>query len=298
MNNLVKIIAGPCSVDYVNKTEILDSLKIEYRGKSALFGVRIVGLKSRTNYDPINAFIGIDIEVYNRNCDKMVNFSTDIEILPSIKIANEIQESFPSVYIATEIVDSWVQMSCFSKHFISSKLIAWNPAVNHLGFPLQTMARFAKKHNWKIGIKNGKSLGGDFEQSEIKKQQVSLDKSWAGLGSYVEILPKNDIFFIHRGVDLIDNCGFRNFPVHELCKRVKLHNKQEMFLDPSHICGPKKRNEIVDFTIDAMKIKCDDAYLYDGILIECGTSKSDTEQHITHSELEKIVSEITKFREI
>jgi 3-deoxy-D-arabino-heptulosonate 7-phosphate (DAHP) synthase len=38
--------------------------------------------------------------------------------------------------------------------------------------------------------------------------------------------------------------------------------------------------------------------LYDGILIEAGTSKTDSEQHISIKELKELVKELSKFRKI
>ena len=72
-----------------------------------------------------------------------------------------------------------------------------------------------------------------------------------------------------------------------------------MFFDPSHVCGPKLRDQIIDKTLEALQLKLDDSrWLYDGILIEAGTSTTDTEQHITINELSNLIDEISKFREI
>ncbi|QED23229.1 hypothetical protein [Candidatus Deianiraea vastatrix] len=294
----VKIIAGPCSIDLQNKAEVFDMLNIKISGKSALFGVRVVGLKSRTNFDPKNAFIGIDLESYEANVAKLMRGDFGIITCPSVEIANEIQSKNPEIFIATEVVDPWVQCSVLADFLKSSKAIVWNPAVNHLGFPIQIMAKFAKENGWKVGIKNGKALGAPVAISESKNAETPLDKSWSGLSTYASNLEKSDIYMIHRGVDSEDNMGFRNYPIHNMCIRVKQKTGNPMFLDPSHIAGPKKRSEIVDFTIDAMKIKCGDDFLYDGILLECGTSKSDTDQHITIAELEQIIVKLSEFRQI
>jgi hypothetical protein len=57
------------------------------------------------------------------------------------------------------------------------------------------------------------------------------------------------------------------------------------------------RGDIVKETIKAMKIKINEnEYLYDGILIEAGRSKTDTEQHISIEELKILCEEISKFR--
>ena len=42
----------------------------------------------------------------------------------------------------------------------------------------------------------------------------------------------------------------------------------------------------------------DGSYLYDGALIEVGTSTTDTEQHITLMELQDLCDAVAKFREI
>ena len=48
-----------------------------------------------------------------------------------------------------------------------------------------------------------------------------------------------------------------------------------------------------------MKMKINDReYLYDGILIEVGTAKCDTDQHITVAELKGLVEQIAEFREL
>jgi hypothetical protein len=51
--------------------------------------------------------------------------------------------------------------------------------------------------------------------------------------------------------------------------------------------------------LEAMQMMvAEDEYLYDGILIEAGTSQTDTEQHITHAELKKLIDALSKFRDI
>ena len=104
---------------------------------------------------------------------------------------------------------------------------------------------------------------------------------------------------IQRGVDEPDKGDFRSLPIHQCAKRVKQATGYQMLFDPSHSYGPKLRAKIVEGTIEAMKIKLDNGdWLYDGALIEVGTSTTDTEQHITINELSKIIDEISNFREI
>ena len=68
-----------------------------------------------------------------------------------------------------------------------------------------------------------------------------------------------------------------------------------IFFDPRQVCGQKLRNQIVDKTLEALQLKLDeDRYLYNGILIEAGTSTTDTEQHITIKKLSNLIDEISK----
>ena len=104
---------------------------------------------------------------------------------------------------------------------------------------------------------------------------------------------------IQRGVDDAEKGEFRSFPIHNCAKRVKIATGYNMMFDPSHSFGPKMRDKIVDGTIEAMKMKLGNGeLLYDGALIEVGTSTTDTEQHITINELSNIIDEVSKFREI
>jgi 3-deoxy-D-arabino-heptulosonate 7-phosphate (DAHP) synthase len=104
---------------------------------------------------------------------------------------------------------------------------------------------------------------------------------------------------IHRGVDVVGKGKFRHLPVHDSAEKVKKMTKVKMFFDPSHSLGRFLRDQIVDQTILAMHMKTTEGeYLYDGILIEVGTSITDTEQHITVEELQTLCNEIIKFREI
>ena len=97
---------------------------------------------------------------------------------------------------------------------------------------------------------------------------------------------------------------YRNLPIHHTAKRTKLRNQArgievKLFFDPSHSLGPKKRDQIITETVKAMKMKINDQeYLYDGILIEVGTAKCDTDQHITVAELKGLVEQIAEFREL
>jgi hypothetical protein len=58
------------------------------------------------------------------------------------------------------------------------------------------------------------------------------------------------------------------------------------------------RHKIIEETIDAMKLTHADGFLYDGLLMEVGTSPTDTDEHITTKELQYLVTELSAFREL
>jgi hypothetical protein len=83
-------------------------------------------------------------------------------------------------------------------------------------------------------------------------------------------------------------------------KRVKSqipHGK--IFFDPTHTIGPAMRHTIVDEIIKAAKLKVDDEFLYDGFLIEAGSSSPvDLGEHLTLDELRELVNTLSTFRKI
>jgi 3-deoxy-D-arabino-heptulosonate 7-phosphate (DAHP) synthase len=90
---------------------------------------------------------------------------------------------------------------------------------------------------------------------------------------------------------------YRNAPVHSVAALTKMSTENPMFYDPSHINGPKGADIIVKDTINAMKMVLPDGSpLYDGVLIEVGTSSTDTEQHISVDEYLRMIDELSKFR--
>ena len=72
-NSPITIIAGPCSVDRDNLSEIYEISTIEAKGKRAIAGTRVVGLKSRTGLDQSGAGMGMDFEAYQKNLTEMVS---------------------------------------------------------------------------------------------------------------------------------------------------------------------------------------------------------------------------------
>lgn len=297
-NNLVKIIAGPCSINKNNINDIYKIAEIKINNQHAIWGTRIVGLKSRTNFNKKGIGMGIDFTKYL----KLKQFFLKTKKLkifqfPSIKIAKKIINE-TNLLVATEIMDPWLQLPLYEKNIPSQKLMIWNPAVNQLGWTIKIMANFVKKNNWYLGIKNPKWLGDRLKNLSDINNKTSMEKTWEGLVTYANLEPSK-IFLIHRGVDIPEKRNYRNAPVHFLAQKVKKVTNCCLFFDPSHSHGPIMKEKILPATIKAMSIKIDDnQFLYDGILIEAGSSETDTEQHISIKELEILVKEIAKFREI
>ncbi len=307
MNNIaVSIIAGPCSVDEHNIAEIKEISRIEVTNKKgrkhrAIAGTRIVGLKSRTELSPDGSGMGMDYPAYTRNMSTLLQGGTiqDFEVLPSALIAAEISDETDMI-IATEVMNPIIQLPSYIGRIRPGKLLPWNPAVTQLGWHIDEMAAFARAHGWHIGLKNGKWIGDHLHTSNTEEYtgQTTMEKAWIGLVKYAGELT-HDIILIHRGVDVPDKGNYRNAPVHTIAKRVKKDTGVRLYFDPSHSYGPKMRESIPEAVIEAMKMKLDDTeYVYDGVLIETGTSATDTDQHISIIELRQIVTEIATFREL
>lgn len=300
-NKKIKIIAGPCSLNKENLDDIYKIAQIRVNNKRAVWGVRTVGLKSRTNFDKRGYGMGIDFNEFLVNLNKVFKSYSlkDLEIYKSVSIIRKIIED-TKLLVATEIMDPLLQLSVFQKYIPTNKFLIWNPAVQTLGCQILLMSKFARKNKWYLGIKNPKWLGDYLNRANNPKykERTSMEKTWEGLASYAKkFLSPKRIILIHRGVDIPEKENYRNAPVHWLAMRVKKHTNCSLFFDPSHSHGPKMRENIVEETIKAMKMKINkDEYLYDGILIEVGKSMTDTEQHISIGEFEYLVKELSKFR--
>lgn len=295
--NLI-IIAGPCSIDKKNIKEIFRIAKIRINGKPAIWGTRIVGLKSRTYFNQSGLGMGIDHHVFLKNLKAILNkkILSKLSLPESVKIAQRIVKE-THLIIASEIVEPIVQLIHYEKKIFKNRLLIWNPAVNQLGWPILTMSYFAKKNGWWLGIKNPKWVGENLRKANSSKYESSttMEKTWQGLVDYADYREKTVL--IHRGVDAPEKKNYRNAPVHNIAKRVKQRTGCLLFFDPSHSYGPQMREEIVPATIEAMKMMISkNEFLYDGILIEVGTSKTDTEQHISIREFKSLIEEISKFR--
>jgi hypothetical protein len=305
-NSEVKIIAGPCSVDYDNFSEIMEIAEIEISGKKAIYGTRVVGLKSRTMLDRQGKGMGIDFAAIQKNLELLKSKKgcdvDDLVQLPSINMAKKIILE-TGLLISTEIMLPSLQMKLFQKEGIpNNKLMVWNPATNQLGWQVWEMAEIAGQNEWFVGLKNPKWLGESISISEniAYDGETSLEKAWKGLASFASSAKL--IVLIQRGVDIDSKGDYRNVPIHQTAARTKKAlqkngQKVELFFDPSHSYGPKMREQISQAIIESLKMQIDEnEYLYDGILVEAGTSKTDTEQHISINELRTTVKKISDFR--
>lgn len=305
-DNPVTIIAGPCSVDDTNIDEIRSLASFEIKNRDgipqrAIAGTRIVGLKSRTDHDPTGAGMGMDYAAYMKNMQILMEGGStkDMVRIPSAHIAREIHEE-TGMIIATEVMNPVVQLPSFEGILGAGAFIPWNPAVNQLGWQIAHMASFAKRNGWHIGLKNGKWIGDHLHAADHPSYngKTTMEKTWIGLANYAAGID-GDVILIHRGVDVPGKGDFRSAVVHHIAARVKSETGAKLFFDPSHSYGPKLRSHIVGAVVEASRLRCaDGSFLYDGFLIEAGTSSTDTDQHITLKELQELVAGIASIREI
>jgi hypothetical protein len=299
----VSIIAGPCSINEDNFYELFQLASMEVRtskGKGrAISGVRVVGLKSRTYYTPDGKDLGIDYSHYLHNLSiyQQGGSIKDFVMMPGIEMAKQIANE-TGLSVATEIVSPLIQVPLYERLLKENDLLLWNPAVSQIGWHFLEMTQFIKNTKWKLGLKNPKWQGKQKYDASALTELSSMEKAWLGLSSYIAGF-KERVIFIHRGVSIAESGMYRNMPLHESAKKIKKITGAKIYFDPSHSFGPKLRDKIVDGTLDAMKMMFSpDEYLYDGILIEAGSSRTDSGQHITHIELQRLANELSQFRNI
>jgi 3-deoxy-D-arabino-heptulosonate 7-phosphate (DAHP) synthase len=290
MNDL-SIIAGPCSIGEENKEEINKIARLE-----GVAGVRVVGLKSRTALDETGKGMGMDYEVYKQN-QRLLKLGEKLITPPSVEFAKDLFEE-TGIAIATEIMNPNLQISHFEGWLPERKLLAWQPSVNQLGWTVDEIRMQTQPNGWIVGIKNGKWTGTNLEEARCGNN--TIEATWKGLSTFAKAEGnQNNVKLIHRGFDIPEKGNYRNMPIHEIAERVKLSTGLPMMFDPSHSYGPKLVHEIVDGTVEAMRITMSNGLpLYDGILIEVGTSTTDTDQHITLSELDQLIDRVAQFRNL
>jgi 3-deoxy-D-arabino-heptulosonate 7-phosphate (DAHP) synthase len=290
MDNL-SIIAGPCSIGDENKEEIHKIAELE-----GVSGVRVVGLKSRTSIDETGKGMGMDFDAYREN-QKLLRLGERLIMPPSIELAKELFEE-TGIAIATEIMNANLQIPHFEGWLPQRKLLAWQPSVNQLGWSVDEIRMQTQPNGWMVGIKNGKWTGTALEEARCGNN--TIESTWKGLSTFATAEQnQNNVRLIHRGFDIPEKGSYRNMPIHEIAERVKLSTGLPMIFDPSHSYGPKLVDEIVDGTVDAMKMIMKNGQpLYDGILIEVGTSSTDTAQHITLAQLDELIDRVAQFRNL
>ncbi|MEI6327181.1 MAG: hypothetical protein WCO78_03625 [Candidatus Roizmanbacteria bacterium] len=285
-NHTITVIAGPCSLNPMNINELYEIADITVKGKRAIKGTRLVGLKSRTSLSLDGNNMGIDYAVFMRNHARLVDGQgpSEFEEPPTVTIAKQLCKE-TGLSVGFEVMSPLVQLPCIQDEVFNDKVLIWSPAVNQLGWPVMQMAAFAQKNGWSVGIKNGKWVG--------------MEKTWAGLSTYAHgHLAPDNVIMIQRGVESPENGKYRNLPLHETSKHMKEQGMQ-VYFDPSHSYGPLLRDDIVRGSVEAMKMTTDTGeYVYDGLLIEAGTSTTDTDQHITHKELGDLCEQLSEFREL
>lgn len=297
INQQIKIIAGPCSINKDNIKEIYQIAQLKVKGKPAIWGTRVVGLKSRSVFSREPSISGMDIAWFENTLENYLT-KNQLKITPafSVTIAKKILKETHLV-VATEIMSPLIQLPSFEEPIFKNRLLVWNPAVNQLGWPIFVMGKYAIKNHWWLGLKNPKWVGEDLKivDSEKTSKISTMEKTWEGLITYGQL--KERTILIHRGVDVAEKGDYRNLPVHQIAKKVKQRTGCQLFFDPSHSLGPKLKDNIVEQTVKAMQLLVSPKeFLYDGILIEVGTSTTDSQQHISLTELEKLVNRLSKFR--
>jgi hypothetical protein len=303
-NLQVSIIAGPCSVNEDNFYELYQLASMEMRNSQgamqrAISGVRVVGLKSRTYYKPDGKDLGIDYShfLHNLSIYQQGGSIKDFVMMPGIEMAKRVAAE-TGLLVATEIVSPLIQVPLYERLLKENDVLLWNPAVSQLGWHFLEMTQFLRNTTWKLGLKNPKWQGKQKYDTATSTDLSSMEKAWLGLSSYTAGF-KDRVIFIHRGVNITESGMYRNMPLHESAKKIKHITGAKMYFDPSHSFGAKLRDKIVDGTLEAMKMMfSEDEYLYDGILIEAGSSRTDSGQHITHNELQGLINSLAKFRSI
>jgi hypothetical protein len=296
----LEVIAGPCSLNPERIAELYEISEITVpdgrdgtmRGVSM---IRCVGLKSNTFHDPTGHRAGIDSKVI----EQVILTGSSDEVPPSVLFAEQFVKE-TGTGIAAEIMLPGIQLPFYEGRIPKGLFMPWNPSVNQLGWNVREMAHFASRNGYPIGLKNPKWLDLPLKQVNDLGNTISttMERTWLGLASYASSLGCH-VNFIHRGVDVSEKGEYRNAPVHEVVRRLaRMVPDAGRYLDPSHILGPKLRDDIVRFIIKAMQMTVNGSYLYTGLLVEAGTSVTDTDQHITVDELRLVLREISKFRKL
>jgi hypothetical protein len=115
----VKIIAGPCSVNKNNIKELYEIASLNKPNRKVIEGLRVVGLKSRTELKHSTEYMGIDFDVHLKLCCDLINgiYSlTPKQTYPSAEIAKDVIAKHGDLKIASEIVDPFLQIPVYAQN--------------------------------------------------------------------------------------------------------------------------------------------------------------------------------------
>ncbi|HTA26681.1 MAG TPA: hypothetical protein VK809_02755, partial [Bacteroidia bacterium] len=249
-NPEVSIIAGPCSINENNFYELFQLASMEVRNlhgalQRAIAGVRVVGLKSRTNYNPESNDLGIDHShfLHNLSIFQQGGSIKDLVMMPGIEMAKRVTNE-TGLMVATEIVSPLIQVPLYERLLRDNDMLLWNPAVSQIGWHFLEITQFLRNTNWKLGLKNPKWQGKQKYDAAAQTELSSMEKAWLGLSTYAAGFQER-IIFIHRGVSIAESGMYRNMPLHESAKKIKKLTGAKIYFDPSHSFGPKLRDKIV-----------------------------------------------------
>lgn len=307
----LELIIGPCSINESNVEDVFKLSEIQVkslRGEKqfALFGTRVVGLKSRTELNQSGEGMGIDYQAVMQNLLILENGGNknDFVTPPSVNIGKNIIDQ-TGMMVSTEVMMPLLQIPVYDRQIQEGKMLLWSPSVETLGWSiLPTADVVVQRQDWRIGIKNPKWLGSSpLEADNLEASETNMERTWKGMASYALArgVKAEQIVMIHRGIDVPEKEDFRSLPVHKIAERTKMTMPTgvKIYFDPSHSFGPKKRAEILKATIQAMLMKNSrNGWLYDGALIEAGNSTTDASQHITVDEVVILASELAQFRNL
>lgn len=303
------VIAGHCSTNYEDPNQVeemyqISGIVVEGRNgvmQRAVTAIRYIDqMKSRTCVSP-DGTTGMG-DAYPILEQAILTGEPVDGIPPSTQFGSDFIAN-TGMGLAAEIMIPGLQLPIYENAYPKGMFVVWNPAVNALGPNMLQMGAYANRNDWHIGIKNPKWLDVEYEEvtDEGMDFETQLEIAWLGLANWAK-RSGAEISFIHRGVTIPERGENRNALVHNVVRRLaKILPEAGRWLDPSHALGKKRRDEIVEETIEAMKMRVDpndpnSPFLYTGLLIEVGTSETDTEQHISVAEFHYMMTEIAKFR--
>src|ERR1700760_2780883 len=111
----LEIIAGPCSITPEKAEQIInETAQVKTPdGKRAIYGTRVVGLKSRTALDENGSGMGIDYDVI-REALNLPESEREKLTMPSVELADKIAKE-TGLMISSEIMIPHIQLPFFER---------------------------------------------------------------------------------------------------------------------------------------------------------------------------------------